>query len=66
MISPGNKVRLRSLGRRSRLLHIVAIVDDDFIVFKEWRRSKKYWAYEIEHRYWFDARRESGLIEVVK
>ena len=56
LLQPGKKLRLRDPQKwnelsDSPLLHILAIVDDAYIVYKTWGRRR--WCYAVEWSYWF-------------
>lgn len=58
MLQPGKKVGIdydpgNVNNRNNRTLHILTIVDDDYIVCKHWSRSKQSWLYVVEHIYFF-------------
>ncbi len=54
-IKPGVKIKLRN-GMEKKLLHIITIVEDDYVVFKWWARYKQRWIYEVEFSYYFQIR----------
>jgi hypothetical protein len=65
LLQPGNKVR-RSYGKKNPnncLMHIRAIVDGEWIVYRVWWKSKQYWRYRIEWRYRFELDYEKGALE---
>ena len=67
-LQPGKKIRVwyTKDNPNNRLLHIRAVVDEDWIVFKEWWYSKKRWHYEVKHKYYFEIRnRDNNLLEVI-
>lgn len=55
MLQSGKRVKIDyGPGNVSnRTLHILTIVDDDYIVCKHWSRSKQGWLYVVEHIYFF-------------
>ena len=59
MLSVGNKVR-----DNKKVLHILAIVDDEFIVYKYWTKGRR-WAYVVEYWYHFHLLLEKGWLEIV-
>ena len=56
MIKVGTKLKLffNKDNVNNKLMHIQAIVDDDYIVYKYYNKSKG-WKYVIEHRFWFES-----------
>ena len=55
LLTPGNKVRVFAGDDRhiNGLYHILAIVDDDMVVFKTWGNNKQRWYYRVENAYLF-------------
>jgi len=39
----------------NKILHVRAIVDEEYIVLKRWSKRKQRWHYSIEHISWFDS-----------
>lgn len=53
MLSLGNKVKL-DLGDdnpNTAIYHILAIVDNDQIVYKVWRKDNRQWYYKVDNAY---------------
>ena len=48
----------------NRRVHIRAIVDDIWIVFRVWSPGKNVWRYHIEHRYYFELANENDHLIV--
>ena len=42
----------------NKRIHIRAIVDEEMVVFRWWRKRKQYWQYEVEGLYWFRLRKD--------
>jgi hypothetical protein len=61
IIQPGNAVR-----RLGYLLHIRAIVDEEYVVYKVWSRNKGRWAYHVEWIYGFELWYNDNKLELVK
>jgi hypothetical protein len=56
MLQPGKRVRVPPQFNklsRSPLLHIRAIVDDEYIVYRTWAIHRRHWVYDAEWSYWF-------------
>lgn len=58
LLQPGGRVRLTEPRKWNKLsdsplLHILAVVDDSYIVYKTWGEHKRQWLYGIEWSYWF-------------
>lgn len=62
MIQPGKKVRhLRGPDRSvSRIRHIRAIVDDEWVVYRVWQRG--HWEYFVEWLYGFELAWQDGRL----
>ena len=55
LIMPGAKLRI-DYGEgnlNNKLIHIRAILDDHYIVYRYWLKHKKRWDYVVEWDYWF-------------
>ena len=56
MVQPGKTVRLER--HRPKQIHIRAIVDEDQVVYRFWRRRVKDWEYRVEYlgsfQYWYE------------
>ena len=63
LLIPGNKVRIFYYkgNPNNCLLHIRAIVDNNWIVYKVWSKQKKYWVYLVNHISWFQLRYDNLL-----
>ena len=63
-LRPGKSIRLyyHKGHPYNKLMHIRAIIDEDYVVFKFWTRSRKCWVYRIEHLYSFLLKNESGVL----
>lgn len=60
MVQPGKTVRVgRHLPKR---IHIRAIVDEDQVVYRFWRRRVKDWEYRVEWLYSFQLWYEAGQL----
>ncbi|TXH10589.1 MAG: hypothetical protein E6R03_15225 [Hyphomicrobiaceae bacterium] len=60
MVQPGKSVRL---GRhRPKRIHIRAIVDEDQVVYRFWRRRVNDWEYRVEWLYTFQLWYEDGSL----
>ena len=67
MLQPGISLRIYYYpgNINNTRLHIRAVVDDDWFVYREWWRSKQRWHYAIEHRYFFEMRHADGHLRYV-
>lgn len=67
IVKVGNKIRIFYGGKNinNKLIHIVAIVDDDEIVYKTWLKHKKYWSYKCENVYYFDTLYNENILHLV-
>ena len=68
MLLPGKKVR-RYFGkkdRRNQLMHIRAVVDEEYIVYRVWSRRRRWWVYKIDWWYYFYMDMEYGYLQVAK
>ena len=67
MFQVGNKVRQKTVSNsKGRLLHVLAIVDENQVVYKYWSYSWKEWVYLISSFGYFEPYFDSGWMEVVK
>ena len=55
ILSPGNTVRLwfNEGNPNNELRHVRAVVDDEWIVYRFWRKHKRGWFYEVSHWLYF-------------
>lgn len=66
-VLPGASLRL-SYGEgnpNNKLIHIRAIVDDEWVVFRRWSHRRG-WVYVVEWAYWFWLLENDGRVTVVK
>ena len=65
MLQPGKKVRLfyNEGNPNNELRHILAIVDDEHIVYKVWSKGKQRWRYRVEWMYAFQMALEGGHLQ---
>jgi hypothetical protein len=40
----------------NEIIHIRDIIDENYVVYKVWSKSKQKWKYFIEHMQWFNIR----------
>ena len=66
LMSVGNKVRWRDFYDKGDLLHILAVVDEDQIVYKHWYSPRQLWIYNIKSITYFSYFYEADLLEKVK
>lgn len=54
-IKVGNKISLfySEDNINNKIIHIRAIIDDDYICFRTWSKKHRGWNYHIEHRIFF-------------
>ncbi len=45
-------------NRNNKVVHIRAIIDNDYFVFRQWFYSKRRWEYFIEHYCFFECNAE--------
>ncbi len=65
MFQVGNKVRQKTaFNSKGRLLHVLAIVDEDYIVYKYWSYTWKCWRYNLDTFLFFRRYFDSGWLEV--
>lgn len=50
----------------NKTIHIRAIVDEEYIVYKHWLKRKKRWDYAIERYYFFKLIYEQGCFKKLK
>ncbi len=64
MLQPGNKVKvfISKENIHNQLRHIRAIIDNEYIVYKVWFKSKQDWRYFIEHVYKFELEYKQGWL----
>jgi len=47
----------------NRVIHIRAIVDDDYYVYRCWSKSKQRWIYNVDSVIWFRMLCKDGVLE---
>lgn len=64
MLVPGKKIKLfiNDANPNNKIYHIRAIVDDEYIVYKVWSRSKQRWNYHIDWFYLFEMYLKNGWL----
>ena len=64
VLQPGQTFRIYygENALMNKRVHILAFVDEYFVVFKSWGKHKRRWFYEVEHRYYFELMNEHGLL----
>jgi hypothetical protein len=64
MLVPGNKIRrfYRAGNVNNCTMHIRAIVDGEYIVYRVWSKTKQRWRYGVEWRYAFEMWYENGAL----
>ena len=68
LIQPGSKLYIDyGKGRiHNRIIHIRAIVDDEWVVSRTWWKSKREWHYDIDHIMRFEMMQEAGNLKTEK
>ena len=67
MVQPGKKVRVfYSAGVDNQLRHILAVVDEEYIVYRVWNRHKQRWFYDVVWLYEFYLKWEGGRLAAAK
>lgn len=66
-VRPGATLRLfwNERNPNNKRIHIRAIVDDEYVVYRQWSRRKG-WLYRIEWYYWFWLLDREGRVTVIK
>lgn len=56
MIEVGDTLRFfyQEGNPNNRTVHVRAIVDDDYIVIRQWSRRRQRWIYTVEDRLYFE------------
>jgi len=64
LLQPGKKLRIfyNENNINNRIVHIRAVVDDEYIVFKTWSQRQQRWSYQIESDYYFQLLLEEGRL----
>jgi hypothetical protein len=65
LMRPGNKVRLRYPqpdNPNNKLIWVLAVVDQDQIVYRHWWNGKQRWWYAVEDIYAFELTRRRGFL----
>jgi len=64
---PGNKVRLfiSENNVNNKLMHVLAVVDEDYVVYKSWSRRRQSWNYQVEYIYLFELFNKEGWLTLV-
>ena len=47
---------------KNKILHIRAIVDDEWIVYRTWLMAPQKWQYTLRHRSVFETANEDGIL----
>ncbi len=64
MFQVGNKVRQKTVSSpKGRLLHVLAIIDDDQVVYKYWSYKRQFWSYQVCSFGFFQIYLSSGWLE---
>ena len=50
----------------NKTIHVLAVVDDNMIVYKYWRRHKMTWNYTVEHISYFDLLETHRYLKEIK
>ena len=68
IMQPGNTVRefWGEGNPNNMLMHVRAIVDDDWLVFRWWSYSRKTWQYAIRWIYFFYLLHKNGILTVTR
>jgi len=68
LIKPGSKLYIDygEGNRNNRIIHIRAIVDEEWVVSRTWWKSKRRWHYVIEHILGFEMMQEAGRLKTNK
>lgn len=56
--SPGNL--------NNKTIHIRALIDEEWIVYRKWSKRKQRWLYFIEHIYLLEMYIENGYMKLMK
>lgn len=64
-MKPGTSWRIdRGKGNiNNKLIHILAIVDDEYIVYKTWLKHKQRWHYSVEWIYYYWLTHRAGNLK---
>ena len=67
-LQPGNKIKVHygPGNPNNELRHILAIVDDEYVVYKVWSRNKKRYRYSVEWFYDFLLLEFNNNMKVIK
>lgn len=68
MVQPGKKVRVfyAAGNRNNQLRHILAIVDEEYIVYRIWSRRTQGWLYRVEWLYEFYLKWRDGRLSAAR
>lgn len=50
----------------NQLIHVRAIVDINWVVYRTWSRRKMTWRYRVEHTGWFRSLEQFGILMEAK
>jgi len=67
VVRPGSSYHLFfNVGNiNNNKIHIRAIVDCDWVVFRSWSKRKQQWFYQINHMYFFELLHRDGYLKKV-
>ena len=68
IMAPGNDVREHwgSKNIHNKLMHVRAIIDDDWVVYRWWSYHRRSWQYEIDWIYKFYLMLQSDALTLVR
>lgn len=64
-IQPGKKVKqfYQAGNINNATLHIRALVDNEYVVIRQWSKSRQSWCYKVEHITMFELLYEKGYLQ---
>ena len=66
LIKPGNSIQIyfNENNPNNRLIHIRAIVDERYVVFRTWSKHKQDWMYEIHPIIHFEVLQKENCLKL--
>lgn len=66
-LQPGKKLKrfFQPGNINNATLHVRALVDDEYVVTRQWSKAKQGWFYKVEHISMFELLYENGNLQAI-